>query len=136
MIKFYWRSNYVCISFTYKSSLHIFKVSLLQNCSRYILRFQVGTYIVKGLRSMIITENWNKFELEWRRTWQEDKKNWIDIWVEGKMDDKGNKINHLYDETDLEETVLTLTLTNSKYSIAECNDQFLALNFFIETQLD
>ena len=79
---------------------------------------------------MIITENWNEFVLEWRRTWQEDKKNWIDIWVEGKMDDKGNKINHLYDETDLEETVLTLTLTNSKLSIAECNNQFLALCFF------
>ena len=85
---------------------------------------------------MIITENWNEFVLEWRRTWQEDKKNWIDIWVEGKMDDKGNKINHLYDETDLEETVLTLILTNSKLSIAECNNQFLALYFFIETQLD
>ena len=52
------------------------------------------------------------------------------------MDDKGNKINHLYDETDLEETVSTLTLTNSKLSIAECNNQFLALCFFIETQLD
>ena len=85
---------------------------------------------------MIITENWNKFALEWRRTCQEDKKNWIDIELEGKMEDKGNKINHLYDETDLEETVSTLTLTNSKLSIAECNNKFLALCFFIETQLD
>ena len=43
------------------------------------------------------------------------------------MDDKGNKIINMYDETELEGTVLNLTLTNSKLSIADCNDQFLAL---------
>ena len=80
---------------------------------------------------MIITENWNEFVLEWRRIWQDDKKNWIDIWVEGKMDDQGNKINHLYDGTDLEETVLTLTLTNNKLSIAEYNNQFPATSVML-----
>ena len=53
------------------------------------------------------------------------------------MEDKDNKINQMNDEIGLEETVLTLTLSNSKVLIAECNDQILALLsfFFIEAQL-
>ena len=50
------------------------------------------------------------------------------------MDAKDNKIINMYDEIELEETVLTLTLTISKLLCAECNDEIITLYFFIETQ--